>query len=315
MLTRSTLKNSLLTLVAVSTLAGCGLLSKKDDKKTEATSEAASTSTSETKKTTAADKPASGGSPDKAAPAAAAEGPMWTESITGEKKKMTRVDLTADVAGMSILAPEGAKVAASPGGHGAEIEDSAYGYLVWVHEDPTATIELMKQGASAWAKDTKFIREEKTSLILSQPSIDGSPAFYYKGIYKSGSKVIVCETPTSIAPTKQEHAEQIAKACDSLQAGGTSLVASADAPAPDASASASAVAANDPPPAAPVGQPPPQGQPQGQTEAQKKAYADAQNAALTSMTGGTPPKSTATTPPPATTKPNPLKRPAIRKLH
>jgi hypothetical protein len=318
MLTSSLLKSSLLpglALVAVSTLAGCGLLSKK---KTESSSEpvAATEAPAEPKKS-AGDKSANAAAPEtKPASVPAAEGPTWTEEITGEKKKMARVDLTADVAGLSILAPEGAKVAASPGGHGAEIEDSAYGYLVWVHEDPTATIELMKQGATAWAKDTKFIKEEKTSLILSQPSVDGSPAYYYKGIYKSGAKVIVCETPTSIAPSKQSHAEQIAKACDSLQAAGTSLVAGAEPAAADPAASASVeVAANDPPPAAPAGQPQaPQPQANGNSQ---KAYADQQNAALTSALGGTPPPPKSTATPPATAKPAPaataLRRPTLKK--
>jgi len=108
----------------------------------------------------------------------------------------------------------------------------------------------MKQAATAWNKDAKFVKEDKTSLIISQPSYDGSASFYYKGIYKNGSKTIICETPSSIAPTKQSHAEQIQKACNSLQgAGGNSLAG--DTPAAS-SAAPSAVAANDAPPSAPA---------------------------------------------------------------
>jgi hypothetical protein len=231
---------------------------------------------------------------------------MWTEQITGEKKKMARVDITvAEVSGLSILAPEGAKIAASPGGRGAEIEDSAYGYLIWVHEDPTATLDLMKQGATAWNKDAKFVKETPTSIVISQPSFDGSPAFYYKGIYKSGSKVIVCETPSSIAPTKQEHAEQIGKACDSLEAaGGVKLVADAGAPAAEPEASASAVAANDPPPAnAPVAvanNAPPPSKPQTNTT----------SAPPKTTSAGNPPATKTTTAP--TSKP---RRPGLKKLH
>lgn len=325
MLTPS-LKNSAVVaslLLAASTLAGCNPFKSLTDKKSSASAEAASTT--ESKKSDAsdktasnADKPSDEAASDKAAPAA--DGPMWTEEITGEKKKMSRVDITvAEVAGLSILAPEGAKVAASPGGRGAEIEDSAYGYLVWVREDPTATIDLMKQGATAWNKDTKFVKEGKTSFVISQPSYDGSLAYYFKGIYKSGSKIIVCETPTSIAPTKPEHAEQIGKACDSLQAAGVKLAGDGEAPAaePTAEPSASAVAVNDPPPAnAPAGQP---GKTPAQIEAEKKAYADQQNASLNQMTGGgTPAKTTATPPaktapastakPPAGPRRNPLKK-------
>ncbi|MFO0614935.1 MAG: hypothetical protein U0414_20265 [Polyangiaceae bacterium] len=304
----NTLKNGSLLLLTLTALAGCSLKLSTDKK--SASSEPAATAEA---KRTDAEKPStpSSGETKPASTPAAPEGPMWIEDITGEKKKMARVDLVADVAGLSILAPEGAKVAPSPGGHGAEIEDAAYGYLVWVHEDPTATIELMKQGATAWAKDTKFIKEEKTSLILSQPSVDGSPAYYYKGIYKSGSKVIVCETPTSIAPSKQTHAEQIAKACDSLQSGGTSLVAAAEPAAEPASSASAEVAANDPPPpAAPPGGGSHTPAPQSTNEASKKAYADQQNAALTSMVGGTPK-------PPSTSKSTAgaLRRPTVKKLH
>lgn len=327
-----TLKNSAALaslLLAASTLVACNPFKLLTDKKSAASAEAASTT--ESKKSGGADKAASNAdkptdkpASDKAAPAA--DGPVWIEEITGEKKKMARVDISvAEVAGLSILAPEGAKVAASPGGRGAEIEDSAYGYLVWVREDPTATIELMKKGATAWNKDTKFVKEGKTSFVISQPSYDGSLAYYFKGIYKSGSKIIVCETPTSIAPTKQEHAEQIGKACDSLQAaGGVKLAADGDAPAePTPDASASAVAANDPPPpaGAPVavaGNGAPAGKTPAQIEAEKKAYADQQNASLNSMMGGgapakatataTPPPPTATAKPPAGPRRNPLKK-------
>lgn len=67
------------------------------------------------------------------------------------------------------------------------------------------------------------------SFIVKAKSYDGADAFYYRGVFKANSKTYRCETPTSVAPTKKLHAEQIDKACESLQLDGKSIGSGATA--------------------------------------------------------------------------------------
>lgn len=162
----------------------------------------------------------------------AAGGETWTETVTGSKVKLARVDLDAGgLAGMSILAPDGAKVAKSLGGNGADISEHAYGFSIWVTEDPTADMDLMKKGAAAFFKDSKLENEDDNSFIIAAKSYDGSSAYYYRGLFKSDGKIYRCETQSSTAPTEKSHAEQVDKVCESLQKGGKSIASKGEAPA------------------------------------------------------------------------------------
>jgi hypothetical protein len=199
---------AILASFALVALAGCKLDLKTDGKTTD--------DKTASKKATTDEKPSA--KSDETSAATDDGSPMWKETVTGEKKKMKPVDLSdAGMKGFTILATVDAKVAKSPGGKGVDVSDDAYGYQVWVHEDPTATVALMKKGAEAWFKKPTFVDVDATSFIVDTKTFDGSSAFYFKGLYTIGGKKIVCETPTSIAPTQKEHAEQIGKACASLK--------------------------------------------------------------------------------------------------
>jgi hypothetical protein len=125
--------------------------------------------------------------------------------------------------GFSIMAPEGAKVGKSLGGKGAEVSEQAYGYVVWVTEDPTATMDHMRTAAKAWHKDAKLENEDANSFIVAGKGLDNDAVYYYKGIFKANGKTYRCETDTSTAPSKKEHALAIDKACESLELDGKSI--------------------------------------------------------------------------------------------
>jgi hypothetical protein len=162
----------------------------------------------------------------------AADAEMWTEPVTGSKKKLVRVELDAGgLAGMSMLAPEGAEVKKALGGSGADVSESGYGFFVWVTEDPTATMDLMKQGAAAFFKDSKLENVDDNSFIVVAKGLDGESMYLYRGLFKADGKTYRCETQSSTAPSAKSHAEAIDKVCESLEKGGKSMASKGAAPA------------------------------------------------------------------------------------
>jgi hypothetical protein len=214
--------SSLFALILGSSLSGCGMVRDFLEKKgNEALANELEKDAKKKKADADSDEKAEKGKGDAADSKA---GETWTETITGSKIAMERVDLSAaGLQGFSILAPKGAKSEKALGGKGVEVTEFGYGYSVWVTEDPTATMDAMKKGAEAWFKGATLEDVDGNSFIVKAKSYDGADAFYYRGVFKANGKTYRCETPTSVAPTKKLHAEQIDKACESLQLEGKAI--------------------------------------------------------------------------------------------
>jgi hypothetical protein len=211
-------------------LAGCGLGEWAEKKANKALQDELKKESEKNASDDKADKKDG----DKGDKAGSDSSEMWTETVTGSKIALTRVKLDdGGLAGMSILAPEGAKVAKSPGGRGADITEVGYGYAVWVTEDPTATMDEMKKAAGAWHKDATFENEDANSFIVVGKGLDGDAVYYYKGLFTANGKTYRCETQTSTAPSKKSHAEQVDTVCDSMQIGGEPVAAKGSAPKAD----------------------------------------------------------------------------------
>jgi hypothetical protein len=225
--------SSLVALALGSSLTGCGMVRDWLEKKGN---EALASELKKDADEKASDSDAKSDRKGKDAKGAGSEtaGDVWTETITGSKIAMERVELSAaGLQGFSILAPKGAKSEKAIGGQGVEVTEFGYGYSVWVTEDPTATMDAMKKGAEAWFKGATLEDVDGNSFIVKAKSYDGTDAFYYRGVFKANGKTYRCETPTSVSPTKKLHAEQIDKACESLQLDGKSIgsgAAPAEAP-------------------------------------------------------------------------------------
>jgi hypothetical protein len=211
--------SSLVALALGSSLTGCGMVRDYLEKKgNEALADELKKDADKKRSDADSEEKAEKGKGD-AADAKAGE--TWTETITGSKIAMERVDLSAaGLQGFSILAPKGAKSEKALGGNGVEVTEFGYGYSVWVTEDPTASMDAMKKGAEAWFKGAALEDVDGNSFVVKAKSYDGADAFYYRGVFKANGKTYRCETPTSVAPTKKLHAEQIDKACESLQLDG-----------------------------------------------------------------------------------------------
>lgn len=290
--------------LAAFALSGCGMISDWLEKKADKALQ------EELKKDSEKNAKSDGDKGDKKADEGS--GPMWTETVTGSKVKMARVDLAAGgLTGMSMLAPDGAKVVKSLGGNGADVSEFGYGFSVWVTEDPTATMDLMKKGAEALHKDGKLENVDDNSFIVAAKGFDGAPAYYYKGLFKANGKTYRCETQTSTAPGEKSHAEQIDKACESLQIDGKSMASNAAAaPAEKETAAADADAAKDTKPASETkpasdSKPASNGSPAPAKEKEKTA--EAPKDAKPASTGT--PASAPAAPPPEKGKSTPAKEP------
>ena len=152
---------------------------------------------------------------------APSDGPVWTDAVTGKKVKMSRLKIDGGgLSGLSMLAPEGAQVKASLGGRGMDVSQFQNGFAVWVTEDPTVTVELMKTAAQAkYGKDSK-IEDGNRSLIVGGTSALGDPFYAYMGFFKAAGKIYRCETEAAFAGSTKAHAEGIGKACESLEIDG-----------------------------------------------------------------------------------------------
>ncbi|NUP12291.1 MAG: hypothetical protein HOW73_40110 [Polyangiaceae bacterium] len=196
-----------------------------DDAKSSASSSAKASGGESASDEVAGDKPAS----DKpAAHAAAADGTVWTDA-GGTTTKMSRVSLDpGGLKGFTMLAPEGAQVKASLGGRGTDVASFGVGFAVWVLEDPTVTLPLMKEAASAkFGKESKIVHEDANSIIVGGKSPLGDEFYAYMGFFKANGKLYRCETEASQAGTTKAHAEAIDKACESLELDGKSIGSSA----------------------------------------------------------------------------------------
>lgn len=192
---------------------------------------------------------------EKKANSDAPSGPVW-KTASGDAVALERVDLTqGSMAGMTILAPKGVKVTATLGGRGADVNEFNHGFSVWVREDPTATLELMKEAAKVLHMDAKLESEDKNSFVVQSKSLDGNAIYHYYGFFPAGGKKYVCQTQTSSEGDKA-NAEQIDKLCESLELNGKAIGTApaaeekpADKPAEDPSASKASEPSTDKTPA------------------------------------------------------------------
>ncbi|MBL8741240.1 MAG: hypothetical protein JNK04_09105 [Myxococcales bacterium] len=152
-------------------------------------------------------------------------GNAWTDA-GGASTPLARVKLDAGgMKGLSMMAPEGAEVKASLGGRGADVQKFSAGFAVWVLEDGSVTLPLIKDAASAkYGKDAKIQHEDANSIIIGGKSPLGDDFYAYMGFFKApNGKIYRCETEQSQAGSDKSHAEAIDKLCESLELDGKAL--------------------------------------------------------------------------------------------
>jgi len=284
---------------------GCDYLKKKADEQLQEELKKDSK-----KKLDDAEKDEKSSKDDKPSDGAAADGPVWLDAVSGKKTKLVRVKIdTGGLTGLTILAPEGAEVKASLGGRGADVVQFGVGFAVWVTEDPTATLPLMKEAASAiFGKDSKIAHEDANSIIVGGKSPLGDAFFAYQGIFKANGKIYRCQTESSQAGSTKAHAEAIDKACESLELGGKSIGSGGSAaPAEKVADNGAEPAKTQPDTAAPSGA----NGSGGQTKPASASTAKPPAAAPTATATATPPAPTAK--PAAVPPPPPPPPPAADK--
>ncbi len=160
---------------------------------------------------------------DKAGDTSTPSGDVWTTG-SGDKVKLTRTDLSSGaMSGFTMLAPEGSKVTATLGGRGADINEFNHGFSVWVREDPTATLDLMKEAVKVLHMDAKLSDEDKNSFIVQSKSLDGNAIYHYYGLLQADGKKVVCQTQTSNEAQEKSLAQQVDKLCESLELNGKAI--------------------------------------------------------------------------------------------
>jgi hypothetical protein len=153
------------------------------------------------------------------------DGTSWVSPFGGDRHALTRVDLSpASMAGMSVLAPEGAKVSKSPGGQGADVLALGKGFGLWVLEDRTATIAGMKKAAEAFYKGAKLIDVAPHAFII-ETSFSGQDMLFYRGLFTADGKTYRCETHSTAVAEKMAVAKRYEDICASLQMNGEALTA------------------------------------------------------------------------------------------
>lgn len=159
---------------------------------------------------------------------AAPSGDVW-KTPSGDSIELTRADLSAaGMTGFTMLAPKGAKVTATLGGRGADVNEFEHGFSVWVREDPTATLDLMKEAVKVLHMDAKLSDEDKNSFIVQSKSLDGNAIYHYYGLLQSDGKKYVCQTQTSNEAAEKSLAQQVDKLCESLELNGKAIGAAAE---------------------------------------------------------------------------------------
>jgi hypothetical protein len=284
--TRSSLKSALTALLLGSCFVvttGCDSLKKMADEKLQ----------EELKKDSKknADDDDAKASASGSAKADKAGGSVWTDA-GGAQSPLVRVKVdVGGIKGLSMMAPEGAEVKASLGGRGADVKKVSAGFAVWILEDASVTLPLIKEAASAkYGKDAKIQHEDANSVIIGGPSPLGDEFYAYMGFFKApNGKIYRCETEQGLDGTVKSHAEAIDKLCESLELDGKPLGSGGGAATAEKVAENKAPA-NDPtkaPEASPVAE-------------QKPASAPPSTPAKTSPPAAPPPPPTA---PPAATQP------------
>lgn len=219
----------LLGLTATAT-TGCDYLKEKaDEKLREELKKDSQKRLDEAEEEEKAEKKKGADKSDKAS--SASDGPVWVDA-SGEKTKLTRVKIDGGgLAGLSMLAPEGAKTKPSLGGRGVDVADFGKGFAVWVTEDPTVTLPLMKEAAAAkFGKESKIEHEDQNSIIVGGKSALGDAFFAYQGFFKANGKIYRCETEAAMAGSTKAHAEAIDKLCESLELDGKPIGGGATPP-------------------------------------------------------------------------------------
>jgi hypothetical protein len=233
-----------------------------------------------------------------------ADGNAWTDA-GGASSPLVRVKIeVGGLKGLSMMAPEGAEVKASLGGRGADVQKLSAGFAVWILEDGSVTLPLIKEAASAkYGKDSKVQHEDANSVIVGGKSALGDEFYAYMGFFKApNGKTYRCETEQSQAGSAKSHAEAVDKLCESLELDGKAIGTAGGAAAP-----AEKVAENTPPAADPLKDP------------ATKPAADSKPA---STPASTPAKTSAPQPtqtaaptqaaPPAPTQPAPTSKPTAK---
>ena len=287
---------------------GCDSLKKMADEKLQEELKKDST-----KKLADDDAEASASGSAKASAGAVAGGNAWTEA-SGAATPLVRVKIdVGGLKGLSMLAPEGAEVKASLGGRGADVQKFSAGFAVWILEDASVTLPLMKEAASAkYGKDSKIQHEDANSLIIGGKSALGDDFYAYMGFFKApNGKTYRCETEQSQAGSAKSHAEAIDKLCESIELDGKAIGSGGGA------APAEKLAENTPPAADPLKD----GSTTKPASDSKPASTAASTPAKTSAPAAPPPpaplppaptaKQTAKTPPPP--PPPPAKKERTRK--
>jgi len=165
-----------------------------------------------------------------------ADGNAWVDA-GGAATPLARVKIdVGGLKGLSMMAPEGAEVKASLGGRGADVQKLSAGFAVWILEDASVTLPLIKEAASAkYGKDAKVQHEDANSVIVGGKSALGDEFYAYMGFLKApNGKIYRCETEQSQAGTAKSHAEAIDKLCESLEVDGKAIGSGGGAaPAPE----------------------------------------------------------------------------------
>jgi hypothetical protein len=244
--------------------------------------------------------------------AKAADGNVWA-GAGGAASPLVRMKIdVGGLKGLSMMAPEGAEVKASLGGRGADVQKFSAGFAVWILEDASVTLPLIKEAASAkYGKDSKVQHEDANSVIVGGKSALGDEFYAYMGVFKApNGKTYRCETEQSQAGSAKSHAEAIDKLCESLELDGKAIGTGGTA------APAEKVAENTPPAADPLkdsATKPAADTKPAQAPASTPAKTSAPAAAPTQTAPPAPTQPAVTAKPPAKAPPPPPKKERVRK--
>lgn len=148
---------------------------------------------------------------------AAPSGDVWNGPM-GTTKKLVKMDLgPGGLDGMTIKAPEGAKVEEWSGV--AQVNNNM-GYTVWISEAkvPFAKAkETVEKGSLS--KFKKFVTDEPNLIVYEVEGLTGGSVYHFTSHVKVGDKTFKCASATSINPGEAKAAKEMAKTCKTLAKG------------------------------------------------------------------------------------------------
>ncbi len=148
----------------------------------------------------------------------------WANPYGDETLPLGRVKLhDAGMTGFSMLAPEGAVVAKSLGGKGADVVLLNKGFGAWVLEDHTATMALMRKAAVAKYGASAEVEDVAPNALLVKTTFSGADVFSYAALFRHNGKTYRCEMQSGASASKRETAMAYAHLFVFLQLDGKPL--------------------------------------------------------------------------------------------